>query len=287
MQGLTSYTRRAAAALSLSLSLVALAACGADATLTEATPPADGQALTIAHFEITETQAVSGQASDATRQRTVITDAAAWTRFWASLKPDPNANGAAPAVDFSRDMVIAAAMPVQPSGGFRIAIESVTELSDRLEVQVVERSPARDCVLPPVVTRPFDVVQLPRRDKPVKFVERTVVTSCDPSAQLDTVRVAFGKSVDSHGVKVTLTAVPNDSRCPINAVCVWEGDAAVALRFEKNGQATDVTLHTSPKAGVVSTTVGGAEFRLVGLTPAPVTPSTAKESDYTAILAVR
>jgi hypothetical protein len=285
MQGLTSYTRRTSAALSLAL--VALAACGDDATLTETTPTANGQALAIAHFDITETQAVSGQPSDAARQRTVIGDAATWTGFWASLKPDPNANGAPPAVDFGRDMVIAAAMPVQPSGGFRIAIESVTELSDRLEVQVAEYSPARDCALPGVITRPFDVVQLPRRDKRVTFVERAVVTSCDPSARLDTVRVAFGKSVDSRGVKVTLTGVPNDSRCPINAVCIWEGDAAVALRFEKNGQATDVTLHTSPKAGVVSTTVGGAEFRLAGLLPAPVTPNAAKESDYTAVLVVR
>jgi hypothetical protein len=281
MQGLRSYTRRAAAALSL----VALAACGDDAALTEPTP--DGSALVVGHFEVTETQAVSGQPGDSARARTVITDAATWTRFWASLKPDPNANGAAPSVDFSRDMVIAASSPLRPSSGYGITIESVTELSDRLEVQVVERSPAPDCVLLGVVTRPFDVVQLPRRDKPVRFVERTAVTPCDPSARLDTVRVAFGRSVDARGVKVTLAAVPNDSRCPINAVCIWAGDAAVALRFEKSGQATDVTLHTNPQAGVVSTAVGGAEFRLVGLTPAPVTPSTAKESDYTAILVVR
>ena len=290
MARMTSYARGVAAALALA-SLTALAACGDDAVATEPTPQAGGQALVVGHFDVSTGQGAGRQPGDTARQRQVIADAATWSKFWASLAPDPNAGGAPPAVDFTRDMVIAVATPVRPSSGYGIKIESVTEWADHLDVQVVETSPASDCVTLGVLTRPFDVVQLPRRDnKPVRFVERTAVTACNPAARYDTVRVAFGKTVDTHGVRVTLQHVLNDSRCPINALCIWEGDAAVALRFESGAQTSDVTLHTSAKIGLVGTTVGGAEFRLVGLSPFKVIGADRPEpveSDYTAILVVR
>jgi hypothetical protein len=283
MHVMRAYIRRAAAAAAT----LALVACANDPVSTDG-PQSAGNALVVGHFEISATQGVSGQPSDSARQRAVITDAATWTRFWASLKPDPNAGGTPPTVDFSRDMVIAVSMPVRPSSGYDIQITSVTEFADHLDVEVVERSPSSDCVLLPVITRPFDIVQLPRRDKPVRFVERAEVVACTPAARGDTVSVAFGKSVDVHGVRVTLLHVPNDSRCPINAYCIWEGDAAVTLRFERGGQTTEVTLHTSAKSGLVSTTVAGTEFRLVRLDPFLVIGQPRPpESDYSAVLLAR
>jgi PrcB C-terminal len=250
-----------------------------------------GEALILARFGTPATTASAGNAgnpSDTTSQRVVIGDAATWTRFWASLAPDPNAPaGAAPSVDFSRDMVIAAVSPVRPSGGYSVTIEKVTQYADHIEAEVVERSPGPNCVVTGAITRPFDAVQVPRSAKPVRFVERAAVNTCGGTTA-DTVRLGFGKPADTHRVRVTLLHVVNDSRCPINALCIWEGDAAVTLRFEQGTQSADVTMHTSPKMGVVSTIVGGAEFQLVGLTPFLVIGQPApQESDYTAILAVR
>lgn len=279
--------RRTARGLA-ALAAVTLAAACSDSVGLEATTGGDGQTLTVARFGTLGMSGRNGQASDNERQRALITDDAAWTRFWASLAPDPAANGAAPAVDFSKSMVIAAAMPVRPSGGYQLQIEKVTEYADRIEAEVVERSPGASCFTTGAITRPFDVVQVPRRDKPVRFVERSVVASCDAAARADTVRAALGKPVDVRGVRVTLTKVESDSRCPMNAVCIWEGDAAVALRFEQGGRTVDVTLHTSPKGGVVSTTIGGVELSLIGLTPYPVAGGTPPvPSEYTAIIAAR
>ena len=79
----------------------------------------------------------------------------------------------APSVDFSQQMVIAAVMPLRPSSGYRIAIESVTEFADHIEAEVVERSPAPGCVTLTVITRPFDdqpgreVYMLPPRPEQV------------------------------------------------------------------------------------------------------------------------
>src|SRR5688500_14959017 len=51
----------------------------------------------------------------------------------------------------------------------------------------------------------------------------------------DTLRVPFGRSAvhAPSAVRATLLSVVGDSRCPIDATCVWEGDAAVRLRLER------------------------------------------------------
>jgi hypothetical protein len=286
----TTYSklRPLARAALVGAALVSLAACDGDPVSLDGTTNG-GELLAVARFGTPEAGAQNAQVADSGRVRTVITDAATWTRFWASLAPDPNAGATVPSVDFSKDMVIAAVMPLRPSGGYRIQIEKVTEYADRIEVEVAEHSPGSDCFVTGVITRPFDVVQVPRRDgKPVQFRERSTVNGCSVAQRGDTVRVAAGQSVDARGVKVTLQKVLGDSRCPMNAVCIWEGDASVALRFEQSGRALDVTLHTSPRGGVVSAAVGALEFRLIGLTPYPV-DGQAKPADsaYTAILLVR
>jgi hypothetical protein len=287
----TTYTklRSFARALVGAAAVVSLAACESDATSPEGNVLSGGESLAVARFGALATSARGG-GNDAERVRTVVTSDAAWTQLWASLAPDPAASaGGPPAVDFSKEMVIAAVMPVRPSGGYRIQIERVTEYADRIEVEVAEHSPGPACFTTGVITRPFDVVQVPRRDgKPVQFRERTSTDGCNVAQRGDTLRAKLGQSVEARGVKVTLQRVVSDSRCPMNAVCIWEGDAAVALRFEASGRALDVTLHTNQRGGVVSATVGGAEFQLIGLTPYPVDPGPQPpQGDYTAILLVR
>lgn len=261
---------------------VALAACSDDPVSATA-----GQSLTVARFTSLESAAAQGTQIDTTRRRTTITDANAWTAFWGSLIPDPRATGPAPSVDFSQEMVIAAVMPLRPSSGYQISIDHVTEYADHIEAEVVERSPAKGCMTLTVITRPFDIVRVPKRAKPVTFVEKTIETTCNdvPAATGDTVRAAFGKTVTAKGVDVTLTKLVNDSRCAANAICIWAGDATITVRFAKGGQTSDVTLHTNAASGANTATYGGVEFRLVGLTPYPMLGAALpNESAYTAVL---
>jgi hypothetical protein len=275
-------TGRLTRAALLVAATAALAACSAEPVALGA-----GESLTVGRFTSLESAAAQGTRIDTTQRRTTITDAATWGSFWTSLIPDPQATGPAPTVDFSQEMVIAAVMPLRPSSGYRIEIERVTEYADYIEAEVVERTPAAGCVVLTVITRPFDVIRVPRRNKPVRFVERTLETPCGDGTKAagDTVRAPFGRATTSHNVSVTLVKVVSDSRCPINALCIWEGDAVVTLRFVVNGQSSDVTLHTSGSAGANSTKLGGTEFRLIGLTPFLVIgPPAPNETDYTAIL---
>jgi hypothetical protein len=75
-------------------------------------------------------------------------------------------------------------------------------------------------------------------------------------------------------VTITFTAVPQDSRCPADAVCVWAGDAVVALTLhvgppEGDGPDVEAELHTNLEP---RSTPWGVhyELRLLELRPVPL-----------------
>lgn len=107
-------------------------------------------------------------------RRLVIRDANAWAAFWSELGV-----GARPAVDFSRDLIIAVAAGQRSSGGHQIAIERVTQTRGDLQVDVLEISPGPDCVTSSSLTQPVDVV-LVSGVSPASwsFVERDEVRGC-------------------------------------------------------------------------------------------------------------
>lgn len=94
------------------------------------------------------------------------------------------------------------------------------------------------------------------------------------------------------GLKITFLAVRNDSRCPINAKCIWAGDAEVVLRVKAGNQAArKVTLHTNlkPQTVVIPAqvfppgTAGIPKSYVVGiaaLTPQPEAGKKTLQSDY-------
>ncbi len=89
------------------------------------------------------------------------------------------------------------------------------------------------------------------------------------------------------GLYVTLLKVENDSRCPINARCVWAGDAEVHIGVASDtlDSTLPVVLHTSadPRSAVRR----GYLFRLDSLTPHPVAGSDFPATGYRAWLTVR
>jgi hypothetical protein len=112
-----------------------------------------------------------------TPERIVVRDAATWSDVWAKINlrgsPVPE-----PVVDFSRDMLVVAALGSRSTGGFSILVEGVGESGGRLNVSIHSTSP-HNCITTQAFTQPVDIARLPRSDKPVNFVERATVTNCD------------------------------------------------------------------------------------------------------------
>lgn len=94
------------------------------------------------------------------------------------------------------------------------------------------------------------------------------------------------------GLKFTFLAVKDDSRCPINAQCVWAGDAEVVLWVKAGNQAArKVRIHTNLKplkvvipANVFPPGMAGIPksyvISIARLTPLPNTEKKLLQSDY-------
>ena len=107
-------------------------------------------------------------------RRLIIRDANAWDQFWSELGV-----GDRPAVDFTRDVVVAVAAGQRPTGGYEIAVDRITQANGELAVEVVERTPGPNCVTTASLTQPVDVVVVPAADaRGWSFKERKEIRGC-------------------------------------------------------------------------------------------------------------
>lgn len=108
-------------------------------------------------------------------RRLIIRSETEWRNFWDDLNL-----GERPEVDFDDEMVIAVSSGTRPTTGYSIRVAGVTAGDDgRLVVDVVETEPARNCITGQQITRPVDVVVVPRVDlRTWSFTERGDVMQC-------------------------------------------------------------------------------------------------------------
>ena len=98
--------------------------------------------------------------------------------------------------------------------------------------------------------------------------------------------LAPGQEALVDGLSVGFQRVEQDSRCPIDAVCVWEGDAAVALLLRAGSDGpVPRELHTSGSLGR-ETSFAGYKVRLESLLPAARSSQPIRPYDYRATLVV-
>lgn len=111
-------------------------------------------------------------------QRLVVRDrgawAAEWAAIWASQSPAPPIRE----VDFTRSMVVVAALGQRPTGGYSILIDSAAAEPGGVEVTIRTVSPGPRCGVTQALTQPVDVAILPRTDQPVRFVDRSEQNAC-------------------------------------------------------------------------------------------------------------
>jgi hypothetical protein len=98
--------------------------------------------------------------------------------------------------------------------------------------------------------------------------------------------LAVGQSaVVGDDVRLTLKSVTDDSRCPVDVTCVWEGDAKVSVEVITPSPRAQHELHTSAREGGEAKH-GAYSVTLVRLEPAPRSTVTISSSDYRATLVV-
>jgi hypothetical protein len=108
-------------------------------------------------FRVLESGSSSGIETDGFEGR-VVRSQAEWEAFWAEHRSNTNEPGTPPAVDFSREAVVAVFMGQQPSGGYAIEVTQVADGVTGLVVHYATTRPGDDCVAAAVITQPFQVV---------------------------------------------------------------------------------------------------------------------------------
>lgn len=126
------------------------------------------------------TRILQGAFSSAeTSQRLVVRSetelTAAWTTMFRNFSDPPPL----PSVDFSREMVIIALAGSKPSGGYCILVQAAAAKTGRAEITVRSIGPNPSSALLPVITNPYDVVRVPRREI-VTFTELSEIGNCGP-----------------------------------------------------------------------------------------------------------
>ena len=129
---------------------------------------------------------ISGQRTSMTtglfmdQLRLVVRDRNTWVQVWNRINSRPD-SPPLPEIDFSREMLVVAAMGWRPTSGYRIVIDKayLYEQFPRLEVVIrsIDNTKCAGLGQFPTVTGPIEIVRLPRTDRPVVFRE-TEVSDC-------------------------------------------------------------------------------------------------------------
>ena len=94
-------------------------------------------------------------------------------------------------------------------------------------------------------------------------------------------------AVAGTSLRVTFEVVRDDSRCPTDVNCVWEGDATVVLKVKDGADESSKELHTHQGGeGSREATAGEHTITLVKLDPAPNSTRPIEASAYRATLKV-
>jgi hypothetical protein len=110
--------------------------------------------------------------------RLVVRDAATWQAVWNQVFLRELPVPPLPAIDFSREMIVVAALGSRSTGGYSVLLDGAAEAADGTAIAVNSISPGARCVVTTAFSQPVDIARLPLRQGAVSFVERSHVDDC-------------------------------------------------------------------------------------------------------------
>lgn len=126
-----------------------------------------------------------------------------------------------------------------------------------------------------------------------QFVFLVILASCSDSGVEPAARKAvpagdivlqYGEEVTIKGAGISLkfSDVNSDSRCPIDVICIWAGNAGVVLQIRGLESPEQVVVNTTTEPG--SVTISGYVIALTRLDPYPHSTRRIEKKDYAATL---
>lgn len=126
-----------------------------------------------------ETLAKGSYSGYMTFLETSHTDLAKFEALWKQHTSNTIPPAPVPAVDFDNEMIIAVFLGTMNTGGYSVAITSVTDTGNELLVAYTRTAPGAGCMVTMALTQPHHIIKLPTSSKPVIFQSTSVVTKCN------------------------------------------------------------------------------------------------------------
>ena len=98
-------------------------------------------------------------------RQVTVRSAAEWEALW----KENGANAPLPAVDFSREMVVAVLLGRRPTAGYGVEIVRIVGNGGALVVEYVETAPSRDTITAQILTSPYHLAAIPKSEGAVSF----------------------------------------------------------------------------------------------------------------------
>ena len=152
--------------LLLAAFVLTAASCNGEKTVTE---PTEKEQSALELTTVVQ-QSIPGGSGGTVRE--VIRDQVALAAMWTEL----GLPGAPPVIDFAQEMVIAAAMELQPCVS-KVTIRSASEQGGELAVDILEAPPAPNCICI-TAERPIHLVRLRKVAAPPRYNVERGLTPC-------------------------------------------------------------------------------------------------------------
>ncbi len=95
-----------------------------------------------------------------------------------------------------------------------------------------------------------------------------------------TLKLGQTAALKGDGLRLTFADVPNESRCPLNLRCIWEGNARIELQIAD----VAISLNTAMAVPPQEADYGNYRIRMLALTPHPVDGEETDKRKYEATL---
>jgi hypothetical protein len=104
-----------------------------------------------------------------------IQNTADFAQLWTMVVPDQEAP---PEVDFSKNEVLAVFDGTHPSGGYSVAVTSVTDSNGTRTVHVQRTTPGSTCAVTEAITSPYQILVVPKTTLALAHDDVAVTKEC-------------------------------------------------------------------------------------------------------------
>jgi len=103
----------------------------------------------------------------------------------------------------------------------------------------------------------------------------------------DTITIQYQETIynEEENIGIKFISLIEDSRCPVDLVCYWEGNAKILFRITKNALGKNFALNTY-KEFTTDTVLFGYSISLIKVMPLRHSDSLYSQGDYSADLAI-